>query len=65
LDNQVDTHPCFRSRGVGPYGSAPVTQKAQGLGRMPPTENSARPWQSVLPQKTVGARPCPPVSWSA
>jgi hypothetical protein len=37
-------------------GSAPVTQKAQGLGRMLPKEDSARPWQSLLLQKTVGVK---------
>src|SRR5918992_3689038 len=44
--------PVFDRVASVPNGSAPVTQKAQGLGRMPPTENSACPWQSRLPQKT-------------
>ena len=52
--------PVFDRVASVPNGSAPVTHQDQGLGRMLPKENSARPWQSVLPQKTVGARPCPP-----
>jgi hypothetical protein len=54
------THPCFLSRGVDCASVAPSTHQAQGLltSRWPAPR---RPLAPVVPQKTVGALPCPSV----
>jgi hypothetical protein len=52
--------PVFFSFGVGRW-SAPVTHQDQGMGRFL-KENSSRPWQVHLPQKTVGTTPSPTVA---
>src|SRR3990172_10379531 len=62
------TRPCFLfirclpvpGRQVGRW-SAPVTHQDQGTGSFL-KENSSRPWQVNLPQKTVGTTPCPTVA---
>src|SRR3989304_1872198 len=52
--------PVFFSFGVGRW-SAPVPHQDQGIRRFL-KENSSRPWQVNLPQKTVGTTPCPTVA---
>jgi len=53
------TRPCFQSVGVGSRRSAPVTHQVQGYGSCPIRAAISRPWQSWLPQKTIGTTPRP------
>ena len=62
-DSSPQTPPCFLACGVGCVGAAPATPQAQGLLTSRPQARRL-PLAPVVPQKTVGALPCPIVDRS-
>src|SRR5262244_3365141 len=57
-DSLIDA-PLFSISWCRTFWSAPVTHQVQGCGRCPLRAAISRPWQTLLPQKTIGTTPRP------